>query len=111
MLNPGLMKEYIIFQKSEIVIDEIGNHKSTWKNFYKCHAYINGENGIERSSAGMIISDYDIAFTVRCCNKLREINSKDFRIVFNHEIYNITFVDHMGYKKDYLKFKCKRELR
>lgn len=101
----------ITFQKNAIVKDKIGNHKTEWTDVYTCYATVSGESGSEKNVAANTYYDADIAFTVRYCNALKDADTTTMRILFNDELYNITFVDHMNYKKKYLKFRCKKVRR
>ena len=107
----SLLNEKILFQKSSVVSDAIGNRKNTWEDYYSCFATIGGENRNEKSEAGQTIDDVGITFSVRYCSQLVDIVSTGFRILFRGEIYNILSVDHMNYKKKSLKFRCEKVRR
>lgn len=107
----ALFNVYITFQKNAVVVDTIGNHTNTWKDYYSCHATVSGEGGKESFVAGMLVDNSDLAFTVRYCRKVSMIEPTGYRILFHGEIYNILSIDHMNYKKNCLKFKCKRVRR
>ena len=104
----GLLNVYVVFQKNAVVVDAIGNHTNTWENYYSCHATVSGEGGKEVPVAGMIVDDSDLSFTVRYCRKASVIESTKYTILFSGELYDILSVDHMNYKKNSLKFKCKK---
>ena len=53
----------------------------------------------------------DIAFTIRYCKKLSNLDVTRYRVFYDGVIYNIVFVDHMNYKKKCLKLKCKKARR
>ena len=55
--------------------------------------------------------DSDLAFTIRWCRKAAEIDVTGYRVVFHGELYNITSVDHMNYKKKSLKFRWQKVRR
>lgn len=107
----GLLNVYVVFQKNAVVVDAIGNHTNTWEDYYSCHATVSGEGGKEVSVAGIIVDDSDLSFTVRYCRKASVIESTKYRILFSGELYDILSVDHMNYKKNSLKFKCKKARR
>lgn len=107
----ALLNVHIIFQKNAVVVDAIGNHTNTWNDYYSCHATVSGEGGKEVSIAGTVVDDSDLSFTVRYCRKASVIESTKYRILFSGELYNILSVDHMNYKKNYLKFKCQKVRR
>ena len=110
-MKVSLLNEKILFQKSVVVSDAIGNRKNAWEDYYSCFATIGGESGNEKSEAGQIVDGASITFTVRYCIQLVDIVSTGFRILFRGEIYNILSVDHMNYKKKSLKFRCEKVRR
>lgn len=107
----SLLNEKILFQKSVVVSDAIGNRKNVWEDYYSCFATIGGEGRNEKSEAGQTVDDASITFSVRYCSQLVDIVSTGFRILFRGEIYNILSVDHMNYKKKSLKFRCEKVRR
>lgn len=46
----------------------------------------------------MEVDRSDISFTVRFQNSLKNINTSDYRILFEDEKYNIISIDFMNYK-------------
>lgn len=113
-MNIALMNEKVTFQKNVPVADVIGNHKNAWKDFYTCHATIGGEgltSSKEKEEAGTIVEDVGMTVTVRYCKKASEIGSTTHRLIFRGEIYDITNVDHMNFKKKCLKFSCRKVRR
>lgn len=107
----ALLNEKILFQKSIVVSDAIGNRKNAWEDYYSCFATIGGEGGSEKSEAGQTVDDASITFTVRYCSRLVDIMSTGFRILFRGEIYNILAIDHRNYKKKSLKLRCEKVRR
>lgn len=107
-MDIALLNVRIMFQKNETMVDRFGNHKNEWKDYYSCHATVSGESGSESSVAANTKYDSDLAFTVRYCEKLRDAEPTKLRVLFKHDIYNITFIDHMNYKNECLKFRCKK---
>lgn len=110
-MDIALLNVNIIFQKNTVAVDAIGNHKNEWAEFYSCHAAVSGEGGKETSSAGTVVDDSDISFTVRYCRKVSEINNTEYRVLFGGEIYNILSVDHMNFKRKSIKVKCQKVRR
>lgn len=110
-METALLNVRITFQKNEVVADGIGNHKNQWADYYSCHATVSGESGSEKNVVANTFYDSDLAFTVRYCKALKDADSTKFRVVFNGELYNITFIDHMNYKNKCLKFRCRKVRR
>lgn len=107
----ALLNVQITIQENAVVVDAIGNHTNAWKDYYSCYATVSGEGGNEASVAGTVVDDSDLSFTVRYCRKASVIESTKYRILFSGEIYDILSIDHMNYKKNCLKFRCKKARR
>ena len=113
-MDIGLLNEKVTFQKNTVITDSIGNQKKGWEEFNICHATIGGEgmaSSKEKEEAGTIVEDVSMTVTIRYCRKASEIGSTTHRIVFRDEIYDITNVDHMNFKKKCLKFSCRKVRR
>ena len=113
-MNIGLLNEKVTFQKNELVVDAIGNHKNAWVDFYSCSATIGGEglaSSKEKEEAGTIVEDVGMTVIIRYCKKASEIGSTTHRLIFHGEIYDITNVNHMNFKKKSLKFGCRKVRR
>ena len=107
----ALLNEKILIQRAVVSCDGIGNRKNTWEDYFSCYATISGESGSEKNTAGMMVEDTDISFTVRWCKAVSSVVSTGYRILFRGEIFNIRLVDHMNYKKKSVKFKCQKVRR
>lgn len=101
----------VTFQKNETVTDKYGNHKNAWTDFYSCYATISGENGKEQAVVGETVENTDMNVTVRYSSETAAITSTGYRIVFNDELYDILAVDHLNFKKNALKFRCRKVRR
>ena len=77
-MKVALLNEKILFQKSAVVSDAIGNRKNAWEDYYSCFATIGGEGGNEKSEAGQTVDGASITFTVRYCSQLVDIVSTGF---------------------------------
>lgn len=105
------LNQKIRLQSKTIEIDKIGNHKSTWSDFLETSAYISFQGKGEEVFLGMEIDHSDISFTVRFQKALKDINTSDYRIFFDDDIYNIISIDFMNYKYRYIKIRCKKVAR
>ena len=110
-MDIALLNVRVVFQKSAVIVDAIGNHKNEWTEFYSCYATVSGENGKETTAAGITVDDSDLSFSVRYCLSVSEINNTEYRVLFGGEIYNILSVDHMNYRNKSVKFKCQKVRR
>ena len=105
------MNEIVVFQKQALVKDAIGNHLDVWSSVYSCYATISGENGKEQAVAGETVESVDMNVTVRYSSETAEVTSTGYRIVFNDELYDILAIDHLNFKKNALKFRCRKVRR
>ena len=105
----ALLNEKITVQKNTSVTDSIGNHRTEWSDYHTCYATISGEESSvsgENAVVGQTVSDSKIAFTIRWCGTASAINSTEYRVLFRNELYNITGIDHMNFKKKSIKLMC-----
>ncbi len=100
------MRERITIQKLELVVDETGNHKNKWKDYFKCYAYVNNLSGKEYYQAAQVNAQDEIYFIVRYCSELKDIDCEHYRILFRKNQYNITFVDNVMYKNQTIKLRA-----
>ncbi len=107
-MDVSLLNVKIQIQQNEIEVDEIRNHKNTWKEYYSCFATVSGEGGSEKSIAGLIVEDSDISFTIRYCKAVEKLDTTKHRVLFMGEPYNIVAIDHMNFKKKCIKLKCEK---
>ena len=73
--------------------DDIGNHSSEWKDFYKCWASVNCVGGREYYRAAQSNSQNDMIFKIRYSKAISEYDTSEIRIVYNGKIYNIKHID------------------
>ncbi len=110
-MNVALLNVRITVQKNEVVVDNIGNHKNTWADWYFCYATVSSESPNEDTDAGMIVDNSKIDFTIRWCRNAAEITADRYRVVYNGSTYNILGIDHMNFKKKSIKLKCQKVRR
>ena len=101
----------ITFQNKAVEVDEIGNHRSIWMDYITTSAYISFQGKGEEIFLGMEVDRSDISFTVRFQNRLKKINTLEYRILFENEKYNIISIDFMNYKNRFIKFRCRKVSR
>lgn len=110
-MNVALLNCRITVQENAVFVDAIGNHKNSWEYVYSCYATISSESGSETSTAGETLENNRLAMTVRYCSETARIEPTTHRILFDGEIYNITAVDHMNYKRKSIKLWCQKVRR
>lgn len=104
----SLLNERITIQKSEITVDEIGNHIDNWTDFFRIYATISKETPMETTSAGNVWDETKIDFTIRYSSELKDLTSKGYRVLFKGNTYEIKGIDHMNYRKKSIKLHCER---
>lgn len=102
MFNPGILKETLMFQKSEDLV--------TWDNYYTCKGYINGLSGMEFfiANAGW---DTTLTVTITCRfqKPLMSVIPTNYRVIDGNTVYELLSpADDVGYKHEEIKFRAKR---
>ena len=113
-MDIAAMNEKITIQKNVPTVDSVGNHLDAWTDYYTCHATVSGEESSvssEAEEAGQRVEKGKIAFTVRWCQLLSSVTSIGYRVLFKDDLFDITGIDHMGYKKKTVKIMCMKVRR
>ena len=105
-MNIRKLNEKVTIQKNCLLTDDVGNHRNTWSDFFTCHATVGGEQAAEKENAGLTVDDAGMTVTVRYCRQTAELNALQYRVLFRGEIYNITNVNHLNFRKKALKINC-----
>lgn len=108
--DTGRMDRRIIIHKRTESDDEIGNQINVWTDFHKCWASVNGVSGREYWQARQQNEEQIVSFKIRYCHKLSELNSYDYRILYNGETYNIQYIDNLFQADSLLIIKAKKEV-
>ena len=100
------LRTRITFQKCVPLTDKNGNHISVWVDYFTCWATAvsNGRAAEEGEAAGHAVEADKLDFTVRYSTETAAITSKEYRILLQGRIYNITGIDEMGFKHNSRKF-------
>ena len=105
------LRSRITIQQAVVQKDAIGNHTNAWVDFWSCAAYANLASGKEYGAAGQALGSDTLVFEIRWCERLRELDSTKYRILFGGNIYNITCVDDVQFRHEKLKLTAQRERR
>ena len=105
------LRSRITIQRVVVQTDAIGNHANAWVDYWSCAAYANLASGKEYGAAGQTLGSDTLVFEVRCCERLRDLDSTKFRVLFGGNIYNITCVDDVQFRHERLKLTAQREGR
>lgn len=105
-MNIGALRVRITIQRNETVVDQYGNHKSAWTDYFTCWAtaVTSGVSSGEVESAGHTVENDRLDFTVRYSSETAVVDSKHYRILLGDRIYNILSIDEMGFKHNSRKF-------
>nr|WP_326209066.1 phage head closure protein [uncultured Oscillibacter sp.] len=105
------LRSRITIQQAVVQKDAIGNHINVWVDFWSCTAYANLASGKEYGAAGQTLGSDTLVFEVRWCERLRDLDSTKYRILFGGNIYNITCVDDVQFRHEKLKLTAQQERR
>ena len=103
-MNIAGMRVRITIQKNESVTDKYGNHKTAWKDYFKCWTTASNQTGEETKESGTTTEEDRMDFTVRYSSETAAVVSTKYRILLMDRIYDIDHVDDMGFKKNSRKF-------
>lgn len=104
------LNETITIQQNSVVIDEYGNHKNTWTDYFTCHTRAYTYSKFEKENV-TITDERSITFEVRYCSELCRISSVKNRVVFHGEIYDIESIDMMNWDREKIHIACRKEER
>ena len=107
-MDIAAMRVRVTFQKNAVTVDKYGNHTSGWTDYFTCWATVGTGTGSE-SDGEVINPEESLDFTCRYCSELAAVESTKYWILAEGHVYNITYVNPMGYRKNSLKFNCKLE--
>lgn len=110
-MDIGSMRQRITLQEHRTVVDGIGNHTSEWVDCHSCFAYVNLASSSENGTQPAVRSEDILTFIIRWCRKLESLNSKEYRISFAGNFYNITCVVDVQFGHRKLKLTAKRIVR
>ncbi|UBK72393.1 phage head closure protein [Clostridium perfringens] len=105
------MNNRISIKKLEDKIVNGRRQKGVAIDFYNCWAEILDLYGQELYEAMAMKLENTVIFKVRYCKKLEELRDKEnFIVEWQGRQYEIYYPDFLGYKKDFIKLKCKEVL-
>ncbi len=104
-MNSGIFKQKIKIQKYAKGFDEIGNPQNEWVDYKSDYAYVNGLSGKEYWEAKAVQSESTVVFSMRFKPFYNGMNTQDYRLVFNSQIYNITNIDNVKFENKIIKIK------
>lgn len=105
-ININEFKHLVIFQKFKSTIDDDGFPKEEWVDTYKTRARISNTSGKEFQSSDGTANSISTKFTTRYI-KNANIEVQD-RIIFNNNIYNITYINNIQEECRYIEIVAER---
>lgn len=100
----------ITFKKIETIQNDYGTMEESLIDYYSCWAGFKTISGKEFIAAKTTNSENIVTFTVRYCNKLKQLLNpkeiKNFKIEFNECKYNILFISDWMNLHKYIDIKC-----
>lgn len=105
-MNSGMLRQKVKIQKYEKGQDEIGNPKGQWIDYKTLYAYVNGISGKEYWAAATVHQENTIEFVFRWKPFFCNLNTREYRLVFNGNMYNITLIDNIQYRNKTVKIKA-----
>lgn len=98
-INAGKMNQRIVIEKRTLEYVK-GMKNETWNYYYDCSAELLDLFGQEKYAAFNAHMENSVKFRCRYCNLMKVLlldtksqGTKDYRVVWNNEPYNLDFVD------------------
>ena len=108
-MDAGTYRKRIVIEQCEgYTTDDVGNQIIQYVEFFACYAYANAISGTEYWQASQVQAENTVTMTTRWHEKLKSINTKDFRIRMDGIVYNIESIDNVMFKNETVKFRCSR---
>lgn len=102
-MNAGAYRSLITIERLTTDRDRDGFEQEVWTPYYSNYAYVNKLSGKEFWAAAETAAQNTIRFELRYHPQLDSVNSKDFRLIFNNHVFNITNVDNVQFKNETVK--------
>ena len=102
-MNAGAYRNFVKIQHLEKSKDTDGFSKEEWVDYYSNYAYANKLSGAEFWAAAETASQSTVRFEMRYHPALDALNTKDYRLVFNDRIFNITNIDNVQFRNETVK--------
>jgi len=102
-MNAGAYRSLITIEQLTTETDKDGFEKEVWVPYYSNYAYANKLSGKEFWAAAETAAQNTVRFELRYHPQLDSINSKDFRLIFDKHVFNITNVDNVMFKNETVK--------
>lgn len=101
----GRLDKRISIQKRIVTADTKLNQIPEWTDFHICWAAVNGVSNKEYWQSRQQHEENIVNFKIRFCDKLKSLNKKDYRIIFDGKVYDITYIDNVLFADSILNIK------
>lgn len=97
----------ITIQKGAVSSDFF-QETSSFSDYYSCFAQVQEKSLSENIRDGNTVLDETMEFTIRSCHKVKEMNSVDYRILFQDRVFDILAIDHDRFSNRLLRITARR---
>ena len=104
-MDSGAYRNKVMIQQYVSGFDDIGNPSTQWQDWKECYAYVNGLSGREYWEAAVVHGENTVEF-VSSDLFFDEMNSKQYRLLFNGAVYNINTIDNIQFRNKTVKIKA-----
>lgn len=105
-MDSGAYRSLVTIQQYVSGFDDIGNPSEEWQEYKTCYAYVNGLSGREYWEAAVVHGENTVEFVFRWKPFFDSINTKQYRLLFNGGIYDITSIDNIQFRNKTVKIKA-----
>lgn len=105
-MDSGAYRSLVTIQQYVSGFDDIGNPSEEWQEYKTCYAYVNGLSGREYWEAAVVHGENTVEFVFRWKPFFDSMNTKQYRLLFNGGIYDITSIDNIQFRNKTVKIKA-----
>ena len=105
-MDSGAYRSLVTIQQYVSGFDDIGNPSEEWQEYKTCYAYVNGLSGREYWEAAVVHGENTVEFVFRWKPFFDDMNTKQYRLLFNSGIYDITSIDNIQFRNKTVKIKA-----
>lgn len=105
-MDSGAYRSLVTIQQYVSGFDDIGNPSEEWQDYKTCYAYVNGLSGREYWEAAVVHGENTVEFVFRWKPFFDSMNTKQYRLLFNGGIYDITSIDNIQFRNKTVKIKA-----
>lgn len=96
----------IIVEKRTVIKDELKQETEVWEKYCDLWVDVNNLYGNEYYAAKSLNEEKTLVFICRFNELINNINTIDYRVVFDRTVLDIKHIDNMRYKNNIFKIKA-----